>query len=195
MHPESAASGGCGPDLGQLMTRYQNGDSAAAKLLVDLLSVQLRRFFSSQMGSPEEADDMTQDAWLRIHRVRRTYRPGEPVLPWVFAIARRVRVDNYRRRRRIASREVAANGLLASRADENAPSGLPSFAELVAPLPESQREALTLLKVNGLSIEEVARATSCTVGSVKQKVHRAYERLRALLQEPVPGSAGGGEKP
>jgi len=39
-----------------------------------------------------------------------------------------------------------------------------------------------MLKVNGLSIEEVARATSSTVGAVKQKAHRAYERLRELLE-------------
>lgn len=51
----------------------------------------------------------------------------------------------------------------------------------MAALPESQREVLAMLKVNGLSIEEVARATSSTVGSIKQKAHRAYERLRKLL--------------
>ena len=51
----------------------------------------------------------------------------------------------------------------------------------MAPLPESQREILVMLKVNGLSIEGVARVTSSTVASVKQKVHRAYNRLRALL--------------
>jgi len=38
------------------------------------------------------------------------------------------------------------------------------------------------MKVGGLSLEEVARATSCTVGAVKQKAHRAYERLRKLLE-------------
>jgi RNA polymerase sigma-70 factor (ECF subfamily) len=52
---------------------------------------------------------------------------------------------------------------------------------------------LTMLKVNGLSIEEVARATASTAGAVKQKVHRAYDRLRALLQKPEPGSAAGGK--
>jgi RNA polymerase sigma-70 factor (ECF subfamily) len=53
--------------------------------------------------------------------------------------------------------------------------------ELLAPLPESQREVILMLKVAGMSLEEVARATSSTVGSVKQKAHRAYERLRERL--------------
>lgn len=57
-----------------------------------------------------------------------------------------------------------------------------NFDALIAALPESQREVITMLKVEGLSLEEVARATSSTVGAVKQKVHRAYERLRESLQ-------------
>jgi len=55
-------------------------------------------------------------------------------------------------------------------------------AALLAALPESQREVIALLKVSGMSLEEVARATSNSVGSVKQKAHRAYERLRQLLE-------------
>jgi DNA-directed RNA polymerase specialized sigma24 family protein len=61
-------------------------------------------------------------------------------------------------------------------------SNLPTFEDLVAALPKSRREVLTMLKVNDLSIEEVARATSSTVGAVKQKAHRAYGRLRNLLE-------------
>jgi len=48
-------------------------------------------------------------------------------------------------------------------------------------LPESQREVLILLKVSGLSLEEVARATGVSIGSVKQKAHRAYDSLRKRL--------------
>jgi len=166
------------------MIGYQRGDPAAAQTLVDLLSPRLHSFFSSQSGSRAEADDMLQEVWLRIHKGRHTYRPGEPLLPWLFAIARRVRVDNYRRRHRIERRELVTD-VLPETAAAAAPS-LPTFAQLVAPLPDSQREVLTMLKVNGLTVEEVARVTSSTVGSVKQKVHRAYDRLRELLH-PVAG--------
>jgi RNA polymerase sigma-70 factor, ECF subfamily len=170
------------PNLEQLMVRYQNGDAAAAKCLIDHLSGQLYGFFAGQSGDREEAGDMTQDAWLRIHRARHTYRAGQPVLPWIYAIARCVRVDNYRKRTRIRSREIATDVWPAVPAPAPPSSELPSFAELVAPLPQSQREALTLLKVNGLSIEEVARVTSSSPGAVKQRIHRAYDRLRSLLQ-------------
>lgn len=184
MDPDTGASDCSAPDLEQLMIRYQNGNAAAAKELIDSMSVQLFLFFSSQMGSRAEAVDMVQDTWLRIHRVRHTYRAGEPLLPWIYAIARRVRVDNFRRRRRMTQREINVDVLPDAPASNTPVNDLPSFAELVAPLPESQREVLTMLKVNGLSIEEVARATSSTVGSVKQKVHRAYDRLRKMLDRP-----------
>ena len=125
---------------------------------------------------------MLQDAWLRIHRARHTYRPGEPLLPWVYAIARRVRVDNYRKRYRIASREMGVEVLLECPVHNGETNMLPSFEELVAGLPESQREVVTMLKFDGLSLEEIARVTSSTTGAVKQKAHRAYERLRNLLE-------------
>ncbi len=53
---------------------------------------------------------------------------------------------------------------------------------MLATLPESQREVIVMLKVSGLSLEEVARATGSSVGSVKQKAHRGYEKLRAILK-------------
>lgn len=167
--------------LEQLMARYQQADEVATRNLIEQLSPQLYRFFAAQLGNADDAGDMLQDTWLRIHRVRHTYRPGEPVLPWVYAIARRVRVDSYRKRRRIAVREIGVDVLPDRTETINESTEVPSFDQLVADLPASQREVLTLLKVNGLSIEEVARATSSSVGSVKQKAHRAYERLRGLL--------------
>jgi RNA polymerase sigma-70 factor, ECF subfamily len=170
----------------QLMALYQQADASAAAALVDLLSPQLFRFFASQMGSTNEAEDMLQEVWLRIHRVRHSYRPGEPVVPWVYAIAHRVRIDNYRKRSRVSSREVGTDVLPELQAQTDQGTELPPFDEMVATLPESQREVLVMLKVNGLSIEEIARATASTPGAVKQKAHRAYERLRSLLKPATP---------
>jgi RNA polymerase sigma-70 factor (ECF subfamily) len=173
-----------GPEIEPLMSRYQQADPGAAAALVALLSPQLYRFFAGKMGSRTDAEDMLQDVWLRVHRVRHTYRPNEPLLPWVYAIALRVRVDNYRKRKHIASRERAAEVLPEPPSQKNElKTDLPAFEDLVASLPESQREVLTMLKVNGLSLEEVARATSSTVGAVKQKAHRAYHQLRNLLEQ------------
>jgi RNA polymerase sigma-70 factor (ECF subfamily) len=169
-------------DLERWMERYQQADPEAPATLVDAVSPALLRFFKSQVASREQADDLLQQTWLRIHRVRHTYRPGEPVLPWIYAIARRVRVDGYRRTRRITLHEIAMDVLPERPVQAEARNSGPAFDTLVAALPEAQREVVTMLKVGGLTLEEVARATSSTVGAVKQKAHRAYERLRKLLQ-------------
>ena len=190
--PESAVARRPLVDLDRWMERYQQADPEAPTALVEALSPALLRFFWSQVASREQADDLLQETWLRIHRVRHTYRPGEPVLPWVYAIARRVRVDGYRRTRRITMHEIVMEVLPERPAQIEPREMLPAFDTLVAALPESQREVVTMLKVGGLSLEEVARATSSTVGGVKQKAHRAYERLRKLLQIHAEGELTGG---
>ena len=180
-----------GPELPSLMARYGAGDSTAASALVSHLSPHLRRFFLLEPMSRSHADDLLQETWLRIHRVRHTYRPGEPVLAWVYAIARHVRSDHFRKSYRTLRREESLGGRedlpQTASGSDTAASDLES---LLAPLPESQREVIFLLKVSGLSLEEVARATSSSVGSVKQKAHRAYETLRRAFSGKEVGHAG-----
>src|SRR5580698_8086984 len=166
-------------ELETLMVRYQQGDSNAAAELVTRVSPALHRFFMVRFVSRRYADDLLQETWLRIHEVRHTYRPGEPVLPWLYAIARPIRVDQYRKARRVEDRELQVERLPEAAALER-DSG-PDLDAMLASLPESQREVVLMLKVSGMSLDEVARATSASVGSVKQKAHRAYDKLRELL--------------
>jgi RNA polymerase sigma-70 factor (ECF subfamily) len=166
-------------NLEMLMARYQEGDFAAATLLIDRISPQLYRFFMAQFSSRPDADDLLQETWLQIHRVRHTYRPGEPVLAWFYAIARHVRVDHYRKAVRTTAREQRLEEISQLAAPTPRGTGKSDDLEsLLAPLSESQREVIEMLKVVGMSLEEVAGATSSSVGSVKQKVHRAYQKLR-----------------
>lgn len=169
-------------DLEVLMAGYQRGDLAAANALIRRLSPQLHRFFAIQFASRREAEDLLQETWLRIHEVRHTYRPSEPVLPWFYAIARHIRVDHYRKGRRTTGREGRLEEMpqVAAMLPEQS-GGSSDLETLLAVLPESQREVIEMLKVAGMSLEEVARATSSSVGSVKQKAHRAYEKLRERL--------------
>jgi RNA polymerase sigma-70 factor (ECF subfamily) len=164
------------------MANYQRGDAAAGGLLVDTLSTQFFRFFLGQVRNREAADDLLQDFWLRIHAARRTYRPSEPLLPWMYAIARRVRIDHYRKNKTRAVRELQMEKLPEFPAANASEGSDVDFETLLSALPDSQREVIVMLKVSGLSVEEVARATGSSAGSVKQKAHRAYEKLRILLR-------------
>ena len=174
-------------ELEILMLGYQRGDPVATSALIRQVSPLLLRFFRSQSGSRTEAEDLLQDTWLNIHKARHTHRPGEPVLPWLYAVARHIKVDGYRRSRRIRSREQTMP-TLPERAATAKTVPAADFEELIAVLPASQREVVSMLKVSGMSLEEVARATASSVGSVKLKAHRAYEKLRQVLKPQGPGS-------
>ncbi len=170
-------------ELRDLMTRYQNADAAALEELVVRISPPLLRFFGRSGIGRSDAEDLLQDCWIRIHRSRHTYRSSEPVMPWIYAIARHTRLDAYRKQRRRESREV----LVASIPEglhQTVPEAVPEeglFERMVANLPDAQREVIVMLKVAGMSIDEVARATSSTPNAVKQKAHRAYAALRRAL--------------
>ena len=102
-------------------------------------------------------------------------------MPWVYAIARRVKIDQYRRTRRVKEHEYQTEQLPETVVRERKSSSLPEMAELLKTLPEAQRETVLMLKVSGLSLEETARATGSSVGAVKQRAHRAYETLRKVF--------------
>jgi len=160
------------------MTKYQSADPEALDELVRRVSPPLFRYFSSSRFGRNDAEDMLQDCWMKIHRSRHTYRASEPVMPWIYAIARHTRLDAYRKRRRLVAREVLVANVPDTRYREGPEARQDDFERLVSALPDSQREVLFMLKVSGMSLEEISRATASTVGAVKQKARRAYATLR-----------------
>lgn len=171
-------------ELRDLMMRYQRAEARALDELVQRISPPLLRYFGGSRSLQNDAEDLLQECWIRIHRSRHTYRPSEPVMPWIYAIARHTRLDAYRKRRRLESREV-----LVASVPEDVHRTTPepqlddALDRLVASLPEAQREVVVMLKVSGMSLDEVAKATSSSVSAVKQKAHRAYMALRRGLEK------------
>src|SRR5687768_607175 len=78
------------PALRMLMAAYQAGQVEAFERLHDALAGDLKAYLTSLSRDPVRADDLLQETFLQIHRSRAAHTPGEPVRPWVFAIARRV---------------------------------------------------------------------------------------------------------
>lgn len=171
-------------ELRQLMIRYQQADPAAVDELVTRLSPALYRFLAGADLGRGDIEDLLQECWIRIHRSRQTYRPSEPLLPWIYAIARYSKLDGYRRRTRLRAREV----LVAEVPEAQSPPAARPVADsadigrLVNTLPRDQREVV-MMKMSGMSLTEVAQATRSTTGAVKQKAHRAYKKLRQLIKE------------
>lgn len=156
------------------MRRYQAAEAEALDVLYAEISPRLRAIFRSASNSTDE-EELLQETWYQIHRSRHTWRPTDALLPWVYSIARHVRAAHFRRRSRRA--EVSLEGNFST----PPPSLSWEWEQLLKELPASQRDVLLQMKVEGRTLEEVAAATGTSVGSVKQKVHRAYTKLRTLL--------------
>jgi len=182
--------------LGRLLVEYQQGNRQAANDFVALLHPVVYRYFLAQTGNPAQAEDLMQECWVRIHRGRSSYRPGEPVLPWAFAIARHTKIDEYRKDSARANREAAVAGPGEPITDPRRAieQGLEASAILARlhELPDGQREVFMMLKVQGMSVDEVAIVVGSSRSAVKQKAYRAYETLRKWFAQPVAGAAGEG---
>ena len=172
-------------ELAELMRRYQKGDATAFQGLYRAIADRVYGFLVRSTGDRGAADDLLQEVFLNIHRARATYRPGSPVLPWAFAIARHAAASRARSLGRRARREEVREDLSDAPAPEAdaAPDDarLDDIQAAIDELPPAQREALLLLKVSGLSLKEAADATGASVGAVKLRAHRAYEAIRARV--------------
>lgn len=181
-------------NLDLLMSRYQQADLTAATELIRHVSPLLYRFLAADGTCRQDIEDMLQEAWLQIHKARHTWRPEEPVLPWLYAITRYVKVDAYRKRQRLRVREQSMDFFPEPVASSvGSVQSLPDFATIVASLPAGQREVVTMLKQTGMTVEEVARATTSTSGAVKLKAHRAYKKLRSILKAGCINKQNGNE--
>ncbi len=169
------------------MDRYAAGDDRAFGELYDLLAPRLYGFLIRKVGDAALAEDLVQQTLLQMHRARATYVTGADVVPWAFAICRRLLIDAWRKQRR---ESLSSDGEIEAVAHAMAPDLAPdaqvqwnqtlaAVEEALTRLPDSQREAFVLLKQEGLSLAQAAEALGTTVGNVKVRAHRAYEALRA----------------
>jgi RNA polymerase sigma-70 factor (ECF subfamily) len=177
-----------------LMAAYVSGDRRAFEQLFARLAPRLHRFFQRSFRSPATADDLLQTTFLKLHRARDTYDPQMRVGPWAFAIASRVRLDEFRKRKRLAEdgdEEALARADEAQAAAAGADDAIDGDAadavrRAVDALPESQRVVIHLNRFEGMTFVEIARVLGTTEGAVKLRAFRAYETLRKTLAPLAP---------
>jgi RNA polymerase sigma-70 factor (ECF subfamily) len=175
------------------MERYAAGDDAAFSPLYDALAPRLQSFLLRQVKDRSRAEDLLQQTMLQIHCARGRFLAGAEVTPWAFAIARRLTIDGFRRRKHDAVLDGEAGegaATEAAGADEvlHAKRVAATLEQQLARLPESQRVAFELVKQEGLSLREAAAVLGTTVTAIKLRAHRAYVALRAALGDAADGS-------
>src|SRR5947209_440698 len=119
---------------------------------------------------------------MAIFEARHTYEPGRPFEPWLFAIARNIAVDFSRRRwARSHWEELVAE--LPERSADTSNEAAPDLDAVLAELPPDQREAFSMLKLDGLSLQAAAARAGVSVTALKVRAHRAYKAVRELIGE------------
>lgn len=171
-----------------LMARAQAGDGPAYHQLLTEITPYLRRMVAQHHRSRQDVEDTVQDILLSIHSVRQIYDPARPFKPWLIAIGRRRSIDRLRQKGRTSRRETPlcedhetiageATNILEARAD------MRSLREAVEKLPPGQQKAITLLKLQEMSLKEAADNSGLSIAALKVATHRALKTLRTLLSK------------
>lgn len=172
--------------LKPLWLRAQAGDDGAYRQALERIATRLRAYLRRRMQSlPDDLEDLVQETLLALHLQRGTYDPTLPVSAWVLAIARHKLVDLWRRRGRHealhdAIDDVDEAALAAAGGGES--EARRDLGKLLDDLPEAQRQAILLTKVQGLSVAEASQRTGASQSAIKVQVHRGLKRLAALVK-------------
>jgi RNA polymerase sigma-70 factor (ECF subfamily) len=183
----------------RLMLAVQQGDGAAFQELFRRLAPRVLPYVRRLVGSDARAEEITQDVFVQIYRVRARYRPESRLSTWVFTIATHLCLNELRRPERqlrvdLADRQGGADtpgggpplGDPAALDPEEGAAGREMVRALeaaVAELPPKQRAALLLSRIEGMAYRDVAEAMGTTEGAVKALLFRATHGLRDRLRE------------
>jgi RNA polymerase sigma-70 factor (ECF subfamily) len=173
----------------RLVQQTLAGDLKAYGALVDRYRKRVYNLTYRMLGDPERAEDAAQEAFIRAYRGLRSYRPSGRFSSWLFATASNLCIDRLRQRP-FAVASIDEPGLRPVREDgvEGDPPAAYHRTETQAHvhhalgrLPSSQRLAIALVHLQGLSYEEAAEVMGVPVGTVKSHAHRARHTLKRLL--------------
>lgn len=174
--------------LRTLMLRGLDGDESAHRAFLKTVSTSLRAYFRARMrNSPEDAEDLVQETVIAIHTRRETYDPTFPVTAWVYAIARYRMIDHFRRTKRRGEHIPVDDAPdLFTAAEDQASDAKRDVGRLLAQLPEKQRTAIQMVKLDQMSVRDAAEQTGWSESDVKVSVHRGLKALMSLMSREAP---------
>jgi RNA polymerase sigma-70 factor (ECF subfamily) len=182
--------------LDELVERAQAGEARAFEALVEAQLPRIRRYARAFAAAEHEADDLAQEALVRVYRSLRAFRWQSAFSTWLFAVVRSAFLDAAKGR---AATRRALEEPLRDHHGEQA-GGLRPDEALAAEedrrrvwaalrqVPAEYRSAVVLFDIEGLSYDELAAIEEVAVGTVKSRLHRGRAHLRRLLG-PAPGEA------
>ena len=176
-------------DWSILMAHAQMGEQDAYRRLLEEITPYLRSLAAKCHRDPGDVEDSVQDVLLTVHAIRHTYDPTRPFAPWLVAIANRRIADRLRRQGRSTARETPLTDedvtFAAPEANyDESMSAARALREAIERLPQGQRDAVRLLKLQEMSLKEAATASGMSIAALKVATHRAIKNLRKILMKP-----------
>ncbi|HET7833996.1 MAG TPA: RNA polymerase sigma factor RpoE [Gallionella sp.] len=188
----------------QLVERVQRGDKHAFNLLVTKYQRKLGRLISRFVRDPAEAEDVTQDAFIKAYRALPSFRGESAFYTWLYRIG-----INTAKNHLLANKRRAPTNTPFDTDDAESFEDAEQLHEVTTPenelmskqvvnvvqtslqqLPEDLRSALTLREIEGLSYEEIANVMNCPVGTVRSRIFRAREAIAENLRPLLETSKG-----
>ncbi len=170
----------------RLFSAYVAGDVAAHEALFRRYQEPLHRHLERMLNDGAAAEDLVIETFLRLHRHRHRVRPGTALRPWIFTIARNLARNRLRAQRLWRLLPLSAADRLSMPSPEARDEVRRRVAGAFGMLPAAQREACSLRLVGELTLEEIARVTGTSVGTVKSRLFYGLRRLRGLLRDLRP---------
>jgi RNA polymerase sigma factor (sigma-70 family) len=170
-----------------LLVLYANGDRAAARSLTSRLTPRILRFSARMLGDKIEAEDIVQEAMLRLWRIAPEWRQGEAqVSTWIYRVTANLCTDRLRKRGRrptVALDMVAEpeDGQASATATLIAADRAAALEAALAELPERQRQAVILRHLEGVSNSEIAEVMDIGIEAVESLTARGKRALTAIL--------------
>lgn len=193
----------------QLMTAARMGSADAFETLFQKVRGSAFHAARSLVGSHEDAQDLTQEAFIKAYKARESYDPAQPFLPWFHRILRNTCFSFLRKKGRLRERSIHRTDESGEDAswdivDEGAPNpsegaerkeSAHAFTTALEKLKPRDREIIVLRHYQDLSYKDIAAALSIPEGTVMSRLFHARKRLQSLLADDVADVVASGGKP
>jgi len=173
--------------LRALLLQGLAGDEAAHRAFLTEAAALLRAYFRNRLrGRAEDAEDLVQETLVALHTRRDTYDPDYPLTAWLYAIARYRLIDFLRRAKHRAHSSLDGIDVGEVDPDYAASDARRDVAVLLDKLPEKQRTAIRMVKLEEKSVREAADATGLSESDIKISIHRGLKTLMRLMGQEQP---------
>jgi RNA polymerase sigma-70 factor (ECF subfamily) len=166
----------------ELMLLVKAGDRAAFEELYRLYEKPLTNYLFRLCGNRARAEDLLQDAFLRLWKAAPNYEPSAKVSTYIFRIAHNLFLNDAARRRERTLESMEAETRSDPASDLNRRELQSAVQRAVEALPEGEREVLLLSEYSGFKYAEIAEILGIPVGTVKSRMFSAIQRLKEALK-------------